>query len=189
MKRDMDAAGMPNRRSRFGGFTIVEAMMAMAILAIAIVGAMAYRYYATMDARRADIHMTASRVGRTLLEGWVSVDGSNSYDPQARFNETNFAIAGPSNYWTWGPADGLPDSFQYYGLDTAGTAVGTRKQYQVTTGNVVFYTILSTRARDTATNPPTPTMLNVRVGWRLDRKAGAKDATVKSVGFTTLLSH
>jgi prepilin-type N-terminal cleavage/methylation domain-containing protein len=63
------------------GITLIEAMVAMAILAIAALGALSYQYHCAKHARIAKLEMTATRTAQLLLEDWKSNGGSSSYDP------------------------------------------------------------------------------------------------------------
>lgn len=65
------------------GFSLVEVMLTMAILAIAAVGALGYQYYAAKHARIAQSQITATRTAQLLLEDWKSTGGSEDYDPTA----------------------------------------------------------------------------------------------------------
>jgi prepilin-type N-terminal cleavage/methylation domain-containing protein len=65
------------------GLTIVEVMVAITVLAVAALGASAYRYYSTLDVRRADMRTTAARLGLLLCESWRGAGGDTSYDPTA----------------------------------------------------------------------------------------------------------
>jgi prepilin-type N-terminal cleavage/methylation domain-containing protein len=68
---------------RVRGLSLIEVMIAICILAISVVGASAYRYCSTLDARRADMRSAAARVGLLLCESWRGVKGSESWDPAA----------------------------------------------------------------------------------------------------------
>lgn len=63
------------------GFTLIELMMAMAVIAIAAVGALDYQYYAAKHSRIARTQTTATHTAQLLLEDWKSVGGSTEYDP------------------------------------------------------------------------------------------------------------
>jgi prepilin-type N-terminal cleavage/methylation domain-containing protein len=47
-------------------FTIIEVMIAIAIMLIAILGTSAFRYNTALSARRADLHTTSARVALLL---------------------------------------------------------------------------------------------------------------------------
>ena len=56
----------------YKGMSLVEAMVAITVLSIAIFGGSAYRYYSTLDARRADRKMAAARVRRGMKMRFAS---------------------------------------------------------------------------------------------------------------------
>jgi prepilin-type N-terminal cleavage/methylation domain-containing protein len=62
-------------------FTLIELMVAIAVIAIAAVGALDYQYYAVKHSRIAHAQITATRAAQLLLEDWKSVGGSTGYDP------------------------------------------------------------------------------------------------------------
>lgn len=64
-------------------FTLVEMMIAMAVVAIAALGALSYQYYAATHIQIARTQITATRTAQLLLEDWKSTGGSTSYDPTA----------------------------------------------------------------------------------------------------------
>jgi hypothetical protein len=66
-------------------FTIIEVMIASAILIIAILGTSAFRYNTALSARRADLHTTSARVALLLCEGWTGVGGATNFDPVGVF--------------------------------------------------------------------------------------------------------
>ena len=66
-------------------FTIIEVMLAIAILLVAVLGTSAFRYSAALNARRADLQTTASRTALLLCESWSGVGGSATFNPEAVF--------------------------------------------------------------------------------------------------------
>ena len=73
------------RRKSSGGFTFTEIMGTILVLTVAVLGASAYRYHATLDTRRADLQTTTARVGSLLLETWRGTSDPNTFDPVAHF--------------------------------------------------------------------------------------------------------
>ena len=63
------------------GLTLVEVMVAVAILAIAALGASAFRYHAALAARTADLQTTAARTALLLCESWRGASDPNAFDP------------------------------------------------------------------------------------------------------------
>ncbi len=63
------------------GVSIIEAMSAILILSIAVIGASSYRYYNALDVRKANAHITAARIGYLLCESWRGLQGADTYDP------------------------------------------------------------------------------------------------------------
>jgi hypothetical protein len=70
------------RRVRFApAATLVEAAVAMAVLTLAMLGAMSYEFHANKDSQVAHAQTTATRIAQLLLEDWKSTGGSDEYNP------------------------------------------------------------------------------------------------------------
>ena len=100
-------------------FTIVEVMIAAAIVFIAIIGTSANRYGATLNARRADLHATAVRTALLLCEGWNGTCGSTSFNPDNTFSSGLDIIASegpdaPDGFTTLGSYRIMLEGVEYY---------------------------------------------------------------------------
>ncbi len=70
------------KRLRFAGaVTLIEIMVAMAILVIAALGGLGYQYHAARHSRIARAEIIGIRTAQLLLEDWKSNGGSPTYDP------------------------------------------------------------------------------------------------------------
>ena len=69
------------RKKRISGLTLVEIMVGVVVIVVGVLGAAGHRYYSALDARKADTHITAARIGATLLETWKATGGSLTFDP------------------------------------------------------------------------------------------------------------
>ena len=63
--------------------SLVEVVIAIAILAITVVAASGFRYHAAMDARKSDVQLTAARLASLFLYGWK---GSGGYSGYSKYN-------------------------------------------------------------------------------------------------------
>jgi len=109
------------------GFTLVEVMLAIFILVVAVLGASGYRYYAALDARKADLQTTAARTASLLCESWRGVSDPNTFDP---IQLANSALAIETGYDGHdGPA--VPADFTSLGI------------YRITIDGVNYYAVLS----------------------------------------------
>jgi len=63
------------------GVTLIEAVGAMSIMAIAAIGALTYQYHAARHARIAREQIVATRTAQLLLEDWKSTRDSSNYNP------------------------------------------------------------------------------------------------------------
>jgi hypothetical protein len=80
------------------GLTLVEAATAMALLAIVVLGAMGYQYYAALHARIARAQIAATRTAQLLLEDWKSTGGDTAYDPSTLGLGFSSSTAVPANF-------------------------------------------------------------------------------------------
>jgi len=71
---------VPPRRGE-AGFTLIEQMVAAALLAVATLGTLQYEYHAAALGRIAHGQIAAARIAHLLLEDWKSTGGSTEYDP------------------------------------------------------------------------------------------------------------
>ena len=145
------------------GVTLVEVMVAIVVIAVAVIGAMGYRYYCALDARKADVQITAARVALLLLEGWNGAGGGLDYDPEAaQFNSTELPVSSEEG----SPA--VPDGFKGLG------------SYHIVANRVNYYATLS--YKDTTDGPR---VLNVSIAWLHDYQEWTDSDTYQSVKLTT----
>ena len=142
------AAFKAQRRFR-RGFSIIEAIVAMLVVAIAVIGTISLRYQSSIDAKKAEVAMPASRLALMMVETWRGFAGSETFDP---VNSLNSDITIENN---GGPT--APGGF---------TLLGT---YKVQLNNVEYYTALSYKDINADLRA-----LNVQVEWE---QKGAEQAT------------
>lgn len=63
------------------GISLIETMIAMAIVAVAVIGALGFQYHAARHTSMAQAEITATRTAQLLLEDWKSTGGATGYDP------------------------------------------------------------------------------------------------------------
>jgi len=74
--------------------TLIEVMAAIVIVAIAVIGASGYRYYSTLDARRADFQNAAARIALLLCENWRGRGyDADTYDPVDHLASADLTVA------------------------------------------------------------------------------------------------
>jgi hypothetical protein len=87
------------RRAKFAhAATLIEAAVAMAVLTLAMLGAMSYEFHANKDSQIAHAQTAATRIAQLLLEDWKSTGGSDEYNPT--FLDLGFspALSIPSDF-------------------------------------------------------------------------------------------
>jgi prepilin-type N-terminal cleavage/methylation domain-containing protein len=156
------------------GVTLIEVMAAIVIITIAVLGASGYRYYSTLDARRADFQNAAARIALLLSENWRGrgYDGTTSYDPVAHLTSDNLTV---------GDSGGV-------GPDYASGFTGLGR-YEITTTNdgVHYWAALSYDAGADGLR-----MLNVVVAWAQRQTGSDDDAAAgldKTFKLTTYVSE
>jgi len=164
---------MPYRRHKLlAAVTLIEVMAAIVIVAIAVIGASGYRYYSTLDARRADFQNAAARIALLLCENWRGrgYDGTTTYNPIVHLTSENLLVA----------ASGVgPDYASGF------TPLG---RYEITMDGVHYWAALSWDD-DAATVGLR--VLNVVVAWA-QRQTGSDDAAAgldKTFRLTTYVSE
>jgi hypothetical protein len=89
------------------GSTLLNTLIAVAIILIALIGTSNFRYYSTLDARKASAQTTAARIALMLCESWGGIQGSTSYNPVAHLGSDIIVVQ------TEGPDK--PDDFTFLG--------------------------------------------------------------------------
>ena len=86
-----------NSKKHRPALTLIEVMVVVLIIAVAVLGAMGFRFYATTDAKKADVQINAMRISSMILENWKVLGGHSSYNPTPRFTDftSEFSISGP----------------------------------------------------------------------------------------------
>ena len=62
--------------------TLIEVMLAGAVIIVAALGTLCYEYLCVDHVRYARAQMTASRVAQLLIEDWKSTGGKDDYSPE-----------------------------------------------------------------------------------------------------------
>ena len=78
-------------KNRNSGLTLIEVMIAMVIIMIIGIGVASYMYACAWNAKRADVRITAKRVGQLLLETW-KITGHNIFNDDQADNTLIFCI-------------------------------------------------------------------------------------------------
>ena len=144
------------RKNRNRGFTLIEVMASMLIIMIIGIGAISYMYGCMWNAKRADVRITATRIGLLLLETW-KITGHHIYDGDGNiigweWNVTDFDPINEPDFNT-----ALPNGFgsATFSLGGVGTKLG---DYVIQIDGVNYFTTL-------LYNSNQPQMLNARVAW------------------------
>jgi prepilin-type N-terminal cleavage/methylation domain-containing protein len=146
------------------GLTLIEIMVAIVLIAIAVIGAMGFRYFCALDARKADVQITGARLGWMLLENWKAAGGDGTYQPE--MNRTQLPE------WAGPPA---PDGFQVF------------KSYYINLANAEnahYYATLSYQdaGQDNAR------ALNVNIAWMDRGQEWDGSDPHKTLGLTTYMN-
>ena len=138
---------------RFGhGLSLIEVMVAVVILLAAVIGATRYQYYTVLDAKKADLHMEATRLAVTMLEGWKGAGGEMTFDPL-----TNFGNGYTPSFKTNLALDRIGDGVVPMGMDSC---IG---EYCITGDRATYLVTLS--CVDVDMTDSIPKALNISVKW------------------------
>lgn len=145
------------RLKRFTGSFMIEVMFAAAVVSIAVIGGISYRFYSSLDGRRAAIHATTARVALLLCESWRGTNGSLTYDPVAHLDSDSLTI-------TAGDGPEAPDDFT------------TLSSHKIIVSDVTCYATLSFNDIDTCLRA-----LNVRIAWQRRDQSNKEFSDMDSV--------
>jgi len=124
------------------GLSLIEAMFAIVLVLIGVLGTASFRYHSVFQVRKADVHNGGARVGSLLLETWKGVGGHVDFaveDALAGDLDISAHVSGPS----------VPPNFTQAG------------NYHISADGVNYYATLSYKDEDFLH----PRILNVQVGW------------------------
>ena len=147
--------------NRYKGVTLIEVMLAITVLALAVLGASAYRYHCAWDVNESDVHTSAARIGHLLSESWRGLDGSESYDPAAHLGAGLTVIPITQTIEI--------QAVQDEGLNLLGG-------YIITVDGVNYYAILSWKDVETGLRA-----LNVMIGWPQQEKRASNEERVSNI--------
>ena len=151
------------KKSQRDGFTIVEVMVAMAIVIIVALGTLSFQYNNVRQSRTSEAQITAARLGQLLLEDWKSTGGDSEYDPNDLMLDPGFVLVTTGNYK-------ITLDYQTFYIQLA------QQLAPVSSGS----------------NPDpvagvTLQQLSVTVSWRKDYAAGAVSGSDHTLTFTTFV--
>jgi len=163
----------PKQAESRSAVTLIEVMAAIVILVIAVLGASGYRYYSTLDARRADFQNAAARIALLLCENWRGLGHGRTegYNPITYLTSADLTVADSGGVG--------PDYAEGF------TALG---RYEITMDGIHYWAALSWDD-DAATEGLRA--LNVVVAWA-QRQTGSDEAAAgldKTFRLTTYVSE
>lgn len=156
--------------NRCKGVTLIEAMIAITIIAIAVLGASAYQYHCAWDVNESQVHTAAARVGHLLSESWRGLNGSESYDPTAHLGAGLVIVPITQTIEI--------QAVQDEGLNLLGG-------YIITVDGVNYYAFLSWKDVETGLRA-----LNVMIGWpQQDKTADNTVSDFSSLKFFEITTY
>ena len=185
------------------GITLMEVMVTIVIITVVATGGMSYRYHSAANARKADVQITAARVGGLMLESWKGQggfsgyskydleDGTDPYDPNDYDPEYDYDTYNPDDYdydtsdtdplvfgpgltvYEGAPGPDVPSGFT--ALDSS-----SNPNYRIVANGVNYYVTLSYKDE-----VGEPRLLNVTVAWTNDYLTWSDSGPYQSVKLTT----
>jgi type II secretory pathway pseudopilin PulG len=159
---------MRAKSKKYRAMTLIEIMVVMIIAMILVVGVSGYRYHAALNARKADVRITAARLAACLLNSWKAAGGYSDVDP----------VSFGSGLTVSSNAPGPPIPLGFSALDAK-----VYPNYTIRTNRVHYYATLS--YKDVAGQPRT---LNVCVAWMNDYLLWDNAGPYQSLSLTTYAS-
>ena len=173
------------------GVTLIEVVVAAAILVVAVLGASGYRYYAAIDVRKAGLQRTAAAIALTLCENWRGrgYDHTTDFNPVAHLSGASegFVITASGDV---GPP--VPTELLFTLLTPLNSTF--KGKCQIIADGVHYWATLSWKDLPPPDPPPLDwhlRALNVVVGWKPAGSAAeihTYDANAKLFKLTTYVS-
>jgi len=138
MKTNLLKPIKPSRCRR--GFSLLDVIIASVVFLTAILGTASYRYYSTLDERKAAMQTSAARAGLLLCESWRGLRGATTCNP------TTWNLSGV--YISAGSGPSAPSGFT------------TLNSYTLTTNTFAYTATLSWQNLSTGLRA-----LNVTIAW------------------------
>jgi len=158
-----------NKNFSKNGFTLIELMVAILIAVLIIAGSISFRYHAALHARKAEVHITAGRVGLMLLDAWKSNGARDFVDIQNTYDPLNFTTDGSEIIIINDVGPSIPAGFSSVG------------RYKVTVEGAYYYASLS-YIDDIASDLRT---LNIAVAWPEKYPIGDFSESDRGIKFST----
>lgn len=158
------------RKNRNSGFTLIEVMISLVVIMIIGIGVASYMYACVWNAKRADVRITATRVGQLLLETW-KITGSYDVSGNWSWNVDDFDPTDPFFNLT------LPDNFEPITVDLGGVG-NDLGDYGIQIDGVVYFATLLFDNNQ-------PAMLNARVAWNKNYSSATLESDFMYVDVTS----
>jgi prepilin-type N-terminal cleavage/methylation domain-containing protein len=145
------------------GLTLLEALIAIVIIAVMALGSLSYQYLGAQHIRIADAQLTATRIGQMVLEDWKSRGAASGYDPTTINTALDAAIGA-----------GFTQTTGYYVITVDGLTLYIDRPLTATVA-----------ANDPAGYAGRLYQIGVTVRWRNDFRADTPTAEDPSLVLTT----
>ena len=122
-----------NPQSGNRGVTMVEMVVAIAILSIVSIGCLGYQYFSARLAVRANAELTVTRTARLVLDNWKKTGGDENFEPTSL--NVGFEKSGNGNktrYLITTNQIPMTVSLQWQDMEYDAVAAVTLRQIQVT---------------------------------------------------------
>ena len=159
------------RKNRNSGFTFIEVMISMLVVMVIGIGVVSYMYACIWNAKRADVRITATRLGQMLLDSWKTngpvVDGIwdvDAFDP----SNADFDSFLPNSIGT------TTEGINGIGSELRGT------RYEITIDGAHYFITLSYRQ-----DFPNFYLLNACVAWSRNLRSVSLESDPHRVWLTS----
>lgn len=185
------------------GITLTEVVVTIVIITVVATGGMSYRYHSAANARKADVQITAARLGWLMLDSWKGQGGysgfsdydiiegpdpwdPNDYDPEYDYDNYNpddyiyktgditELVFGPGlTFYESAPGPDVPSGF--IPLDSM-----CNPNFRIVANGVNYYITLSYKDE-----VGEPRVLHACVAWTDDYLTWSSSGAYQSVNLTT----
>lgn len=117
-------------KHKLKAFTLVECLIVVVILMVSVVGVLSFRYYAILDAERAETQLLAARAATVISEAWRASKGIEDFDPQVQEFDGDFDIEYDATYMDKGTFSSGYLSIGQYNVTVEGRQFQARLSYR-----------------------------------------------------------
>ncbi len=147
------------------GLTLIEVMIVALIIAVAVIGAISFRFFGVTNAKKADVQANAARIGSMMLETWNSL-GDVPDDPLLIPPYISVYEDSVKRSFGYNPGSTLQLTLSPATSGPAATLINVLKRYEVQDlANCVYYFVTLSYKPAVTGSEPEPQAINASISW------------------------